>query len=543
MAARVLLIDDDQALLLALNALVASEMPDVSTMVGSAETAMTLIEEHDYDAIVSDIRMPHIDGLTLMGKIHERRPDTPILLMTAEHDRDVGLRSLKEGAYAFVAKPIDTQIFLAWLTRAMHVRALSRDVQHKTERLERQTHLLEQAVRERTAHLEATVAALNEAEDSNRHLAALVGSSEDAIMSNSVTGIIQTWNQGAEQLYGYMAVEIIGEHISLLIPADRQVEEEHIRQRIVLGERVAQFETMRMRKDGSLVPISLAMSPIVDENGQVAGVSKIARDITERKRTEEHIRFLLHEAEARECQLRDKQAQLIQAAKLASIGELTTGIAHELNNPLNNISLLVANAIDQLGPLGTHDRLVSSLNLAQGQVHRAAAIINHLRTFGRASFEGIEPISINDVIQSSLSFVREALRVHDITVQLDLSPQGASILGNRIRLEQVFLNLLTNASHALQDADTKEVWISSRVQSSTVEIVFRDTGCGIPPDVLPRIFDPFFTTKPSGEGTGLGLSINYGIVKEHHGQIEVESFPGKGTKFVLQFPTVESEGS
>ena len=185
MAARVLLIDDDRGLLFALSELVASEMPDVFTMIGSAETAMTLIEEHDYDAIVSDIRMPHIDGLTLMGKIHERRPDTPILLMTAAHDRDLGLRALKEGAYAFLPKPIDTQIFLAWLTRAMHVRALSRDVQQKTARLERQTHVLEQAVRERTAHLEATLAALNEAEHGNRYLAALVGSSEDAILATA----------------------------------------------------------------------------------------------------------------------------------------------------------------------------------------------------------------------------------------------------------------------------------------------------------------------------------------------------------------------
>jgi PAS domain S-box-containing protein len=356
MAARVLLIDDDPRLLLALSELVISEMPEVSCMIArSAEAAITLIEEHDYDAIVSDIRMPHIDGLTLMGWIHEHRPDTPILLMTAEQDRNLGLRALKEGAYAFLPKPIDTQIFLAWLTRAMHVRALSRDVQQKTERLERQTHALEQAVQERTAHLEATLAALNEAEHGNRYLAALVGSSEDAIISNSPSGVFQTWNHGAEQLYGYTAAEVIGQHISLLIPVDRQAEEELIRQRIVLGERVPQFETVRVRKDGSLIPISLAMSPIVDENGQVTGVSKIARDITERKRTEEHIRSLLHEAEARECQLVEKQAQLVQAAKLASIGELTTGIAHELNNPLNNISLLVGNAIDQLAPPGTYD--------------------------------------------------------------------------------------------------------------------------------------------------------------------------------------------
>lgn len=540
MAARVLLIDDDPRLLLALCELIASEMPDVSSMIArSAEAAMTLIAEHDYDVIVSDIRMPHMDGLTLMGWIHERRPDTPILLMTAQDDHQLGLRALKEGAYAFLPKPVDTQIFLAWLTRAMHVRRLSRDVQETTSRLERQTQVLEQAVRERTAHLEAAVAALKEAEHENRHLAALVESSVDAIISNSPSGMIQTWNQGAEQLYGYTGEEVIGRHISLLIPADRQAEEEHIRQRILKGERVPPFETVRGRKDGSLVLVSLTVSPIVDEQGQVIGTSKIARDITERKRTEEHIRSLLHEAEAREHQLMEKQAQLVQAGKLASIGELTTGIAHELNNPLNNISLFVGNVIDQLASNGTHDGAVSSLNEVQAQVQRAATIINHLRTFGRASSQRMEPVSMNQVIQSPVSFVRESLRVRNITVHLDLSPEQPMVLGNRIRLEQVLVNLLTNAGDALQHADTKEIWISSRVQTATIEVVFRDTGCGIPPDVLPRVFDPFFTTKPSGEGTGLGLSISYGIVKEHHGDIALESSPGKGTMFVIQFPLLE----
>jgi PAS domain S-box-containing protein len=489
--------------------------------------------------IVSDIRVPDMDGLTLMGRIHEGRSDIPIILMTAQRDHEVGLRALKEGAYAFLPKPIDTQIFLAWLSRAIHVRQLSREVQEKTDRLQRQTQALEQAVQERTAHLEAAVAALKHAEHANRHLAALVESSEDAIISNSPAGIVQTWNQGAAQLYGYTGEEVIGRHIALLIPAERQAEEEVIRKRIMRGERLPPFETVRVRKDGSPVQVSLTISPILDEHEQVIGASKIARDITERKRAQHHIQFLLQEAKARERELVEKQAQLVHAAKLASIGELTTGIAHELNNPLNNISLLAGNVMEELHPSAPHETVVTNLNMIKAQVDRAATIINHLRTFGRASSESMEPISLNDVIRSPVSFVSDAMRLANITVKLDLSPHEPSILGNRIRLEQVFVNLLTNARDALKHADTKEIWINSRVRHGAIEVVFRDTGPGIPPDVLPRIFDPFFTTKPSGEGTGLGLSISYGIVKEHHGDIEVESSPEKGTRFVIQLPILQ----
>jgi PAS domain S-box-containing protein len=492
-------------------------------------------------------------------------------------------------------------------------------------------------------------------------------SSEDAIISKSPTGIIQSWNRGAERLYGYTAGDVIGRHISLLIPADRQVEEADILARILRGERVPPFETVRVKKDGSPVQIALTVSPIVDEGGHVIGASKIARDITERKRveqtlhelrrhnelilesagdgiygidrqghstfvnpaaarllgwtieelrgasmhevlhhshpdgtpypahecpiyaalrdghvhavdsevfwtkdgtkipvdyvttpiwdegqiqgavvvfkditerkrTEDHIRRLLSEAETRERQLVEKQAQLVQSAKLAGIGELATGIAHEINNPLNNITLFVGNAIDRLAPTGTHEAIVSNLRKAEDQIRRAEAIINHLGTFGRLSSPHREPISINDVIQSAVSFVAEVLRVRSISVQLDLSPGDPTVPGNRIQLEQVFVNLLTNARDALQGAERKAISITSRMAGTIVEVVFRDTGSGIPSELLPRIFDPFFTTKPSGYGTGLGLSISYGILKEHHGEIEVDSRLGEGTTFIIRLP-------
>jgi PAS domain S-box len=668
MAPELLIIDDDVRLLKALVELLQVSSIDATVeTASSAEAALALIAEHDYDAIVSDIRMPHMDGFSLMEKIHERRSDIPILLMTGQGDHDLGVRALNAGAYAFIPKPIDTDIFLAWLTRAIQVRTLSRDVQEKTGRLERQTEVLEQAVQERTAHLQAALGALKTAEHGNRHLAALVESSEDAIISKSLTGLIQTWNRGAERLYGYTAEDVIGRHISLLIPADRQIEEADILARILRGERVPPFETVRVRKDGSFVHISLTVSPIVDEGGHVIGASKIARDITERKRieqtlhelrrhnelilesagdgiygidsrgrstfvnpaaarllgwtpdelrgasmhrilhhshpdgtpypaeecpiyaalqdghvhasdsevfwkrdgtsipvdyvstpiwdegriqgavvvfkditerkgTEQHIRRLLTEAEARERQLVEKQAQLVQAAKLASIGELTTGIAHEINNPLNNIALFVGNAIDRLGSSRTYDAIVSNLKKAEVQVRRAETIINHLRAFGRLSSPHKQPVSLNEVIQSAVSFVSEALRGRNISAQLDLSPAELIVDGNEVQLEQVFVNLLTNARDALENADRKTISITSRKAGTLIEVVFIDTGAGIPADLIPRIFDPFFTTKPSGQGTGLGLSISYGILKEHHGDIEVESRLGEGTTFLIRLP-------
>jgi len=169
-------------------------------------------------------------------------------------------------------------------------------------------------------------------------------------------------------------------------------------------------------------------------------------------------------------------------------------------------------------------------------VRRAETIINHLREFGRLSSPHREPVSLNEVIQSAVSFVSEALRGRHISTQLDLSPAELIVDGNKIQLEQVFVNLLTNARDALENADRKTISITSRMAGTLIEIIFLDTGAGIPADLLPRIFDPFFTTKPSGQGTGLGLSISYGILKEHHGDIEVESRLGEGTTFLIRLP-------
>jgi C4-dicarboxylate-specific signal transduction histidine kinase len=249
------------------------------------------------------------------------------------------------------------------------------------------------------------------------------------------------------------------------------------------------------------------------------------------------LRETTQEMERREHELRDKQEQLVQAGKLATLGELTTGVAHELNNPLNNIGLYVGNVIDQirLGEVET-ERLVSDLEKTMEQVQKATEIISHLRTFGRAARVSIELVDIDDVIERSLLLVQEQLRLRGIDVELELCPDELLVLANPIQLEQVFINLLTNARDAVADSKRKTIRIVSSRDEQRIRIAFSDTGPGIPRELEQRIFDPFFTTKEVGTGTGLGLSITYSILKEYGGEIAVASRPGTGATFVIELP-------
>ena len=250
------------------------------------------------------------------------------------------------------------------------------------------------------------------------------------------------------------------------------------------------------------------------------------------------------EVQQREQELREKQEQLVQAGKLATLGELTTGVAHELNNPLNNIGLFIGNAIDLI-ELGMTDpnpeRILQELHNAMHQVHKATEIISHLRTFGRATSVSREPVGISQVIRRALSLMQEQLRLRQIEVKLLLPDEEVFVMGNAIQLEQVFINLLTNARDAMVHSTRKIIAIECTKQGNIVDIHFSDTGPGIPVGLEQRIFDPFFTTKEVGAGTGLGLSITYGIIKEHQGAIVVENCSDEGALFLIQLPLEHDE--
>jgi C4-dicarboxylate-specific signal transduction histidine kinase len=248
------------------------------------------------------------------------------------------------------------------------------------------------------------------------------------------------------------------------------------------------------------------------------------------------------EIERREQELREKQEQLIQAGKLATLGELTTGIAHELNNPLNNIGLFVGNAVDRIDLGAVEPEAVrAELSRAMEQVRKATEIISHLRTFGRAATIVYEPVDLAAVIERSLSLMQEQLRLREIAVAMEPGEEPIVVHGNEIQLEQVFVNLVTNARDALAELEWKQIWITCEKRPPMAVVTFADNGPGVPPDLEARIFDPFFTTKEVGAGTGLGLSITYGIVTEHAGTIAVDTRDGGGAEFTIELPLAEFE--
>jgi C4-dicarboxylate-specific signal transduction histidine kinase len=247
----------------------------------------------------------------------------------------------------------------------------------------------------------------------------------------------------------------------------------------------------------------------------------------------------------------EKDAQLIQACKMTSLGEMSAGIAHELNQPLNAINLgnaFLKKMIDEKREIRSED-LHQIVHEAIHQVSRAAEIINRLREFGRKTEFVKEQVGINKPIQSVLAIIGRQLSLENIKVRLELGEELPPILAHNNRLEQVFFNLVSNARDAISQkqkagpgSDERIIKIRSFREDSRIAVTVSDTGIGIPDDARDKVFEPFFTTKDAGKGMGLGLSIVYGIVKDYDGDIHVEDKEGGGTTFKLTFPVAQDKG-
>lgn len=248
-------------------------------------------------------------------------------------------------------------------------------------------------------------------------------------------------------------------------------------------------------------------------------------------------------------ELQRAQSQLVQSAKLASIGQLAAGVAHELNQPLMVIRMntqILLKQLQQSSAVPPQD-LETSLTMIERNTSRMTHIINHLRTFSRQTNSVRELLDINQVIESSFTMINEQLRIHDIEVKKHFSFALPPIRGNANELEQVFINLLANSRDALLEVDAagpKRIEITTSRQSNQyIEVIVSDTGIGIATENAEKIFDPFYTTKPVGKGTGLGLSIAYGIIREHNGRITLMKTKTPGATFQIDLPGAEDENA
>jgi C4-dicarboxylate-specific signal transduction histidine kinase len=269
---------------------------------------------------------------------------------------------------------------------------------------------------------------------------------------------------------------------------------------------------------------------------------KLRTEISMRREVEKALRKSYDE-------LRNVQSQLVQSGKLASIGELAAGVAHELNQPLMVVRTTVQNSIRQQRKNALNAAtLLKNLNFIEKNTKRMMNIINHLRTFSRQTEREFVPVNVNETIQNAFLMIGQQLSQKNIEVIRDFSEGLPNVLGDVNQLEQVFLNLLANGRDAVQSRVEagggivelqKKIVITTHVSEEAkeaVEILFKDTGSGIPQEALNNIFDPFFTTKGVGEGTGLGLSISYGIIQDHKGVIDVAETGPEGTTFRIRLP-------
>jgi len=237
------------------------------------------------------------------------------------------------------------------------------------------------------------------------------------------------------------------------------------------------------------------------------------------------------ELKARETALQATQAALVQSEKMAAFGQLGAGIAHEVKNPLAGILGYAQLALRKTPP---ESPLARPLGIIEKETKRCKAIIDNLLRFARAEKTAFEPLNLNQVVEDAVAIVDHQLSLNRIQLQKACAPQPLQISGNANQIQQVLINLMINAQQAMPDGGAMQ--IGTRRVANQIEVFVSDTGPGIPPEIQAKIFEPFFTTKPVGQGTGLGLSVSYGIVKDHGGQIRLESEPGKGTTFRLTFP-------
>ena len=356
-------------------------------------------------------------------------------------------------------------------------------------------------------------------EEASLRLVAIVESSSDAIIGKNLDGIVTSWNKGAERIFGYSAEEIIGKPITMVIPPERLDEESRITERLRHGERIESFETVRRRKDGQDIYVFLNISPIKDATGTIIGVSKIARDITESKRSEEA--------------LRKAQAELAHVTRVTTLGELTASIAHEVNQPLSGIVLNGNACLRWLG--GVSPNLDEAREAAQRIVrdgNRASDVITRIRALARKTSEEKARLNMNDVIQEVAALAQGELQKNGVVLRMELAGDLPQVLGDRVQLQQVILNLVMNGIEAMASvADRpRELLIRScQHESDKVLVAVQDAGMGIDRENVEQIFNAFYTTK--SQGMGMGLAISRSIVENHGGQLWVEPNDGPGATF------------
>ena len=555
----ILIVDDTPMQVQMVHAAIASHFGLSILTAGSGEEAMALLAEHEgeVDIVVTDVIMPGISGMELMDKVHVLQPDTPIILMTAYSNVDILIAAIKKKAFDLILKPIDQSILVQTIEKALkhkqlldleknYLVTLQKSIEEKTNALQAKMFELEQSRAAQVAEHDELKKVFAKVTQIKQEWERTMDCISDMVLLVDNSGKIGRCNRSFRDFCGMSYQLLLGRNWQELfvLPPDMPFPS---------GSEL--FHTSSARW------FIFSFYPFIDTvTNSPRGTVITVIDTTERKQT-------MAALEQAYQDLKTTQAHILQTEKMASIGQLAAGVAHEINNPIgfvtSNINTLGKYQQRMISYMTEQDRFLAqvlspeqrgNLDVLRAEMkidhvlndsekligetldgtERVRRIVMDLKTFSRTDEGDYQRADLIACIESAINIVWNELK-YKITLERDFGsiplvkcyPQ---------KLNQVFVNLLVNASHAIKE--TGRVTISAHVLNDTVALTFTDTGCGIPKEHLSHIFEPFFTTKEVGQGTGLGLSISYDIIKKHNGEISVTSEVGKGTSFLITLPLI-----
>jgi PAS domain S-box-containing protein len=506
---KIVLIDDEEDI----REVMAVALQDAGYTVETAADGATGIElcAAIYPQIViTDIRMPGIDGLQVLETIKGKFPDIEVIVVTAFGEMDLAIRALQLDASDFVTKPISDEALNLALKRAKN-RFTSR------KQLKDYTTILEKEKAETSQELLRNIAFQRN----------LIESSMDGILACDETNIVVIFNRSIEKMLSYAKTE------ALLTMTFEQFfasgEHERFRQELsnkMYGgeDRLVLYETRLLEKSGREIPVQVSAALLFDQ-GRENGLVCFFRDLRE-------IRKLEHEI--------SDQTRILHQDKMMSLGRLAASVVHEINNPLsgilNYLRLMIRILEQEQLDEERVKKFISYLELVENETHRCSRIVSSLLNFSRISPPAFGEVRIEELINRCVILSQHKLELSDIRLESDIQSDIPPINGDFNQLQQCIINLIFNAIDAMPEGGILTLEGHHETDEQLAVITVKDSGNGIAPDDLPYIFEPFFTTKNEAFGVGLGLSIVYGIMERHNGTVDVESRPGGGAVFKLKLP-------
>ncbi len=493
---KILVVDDEESIrnLMRMNL----ELDGYSTLVAEdGIKALEIFEEESPDVVLLDVRMPGMDGTEVLSRMKALNPDTEIIIVTGHGDMDMAVECLRKEASNFLTKPVSEELLSLAVKRAQEKIALK-------SKLKQYTRNLETLVREANLELERAY----------QFRENIIENSPDAIVCIRKGGEIIIWNSAAEKLLGYTKDEVIGRMniVEVYPPGGAKKIMRYLRSEDFGGPGTLQKrEASVIHKGGQEIPVYISAA-ILYENGKEAGSVGIFTDLREKKKLEK---------------------QLLRSEKLSSLGKLSAGIAHEINQPLTGV-LTFAHLLAK--KFKDDEKTRKDLDIIVRETTRIRGIVQGILDFAREMPMQKKPRRIEEVLEQTLQIVVTQQRFFGIELVRDYDPSVPDVVVDANLIEQVFMNIILNALDAMSGSGTLTVRIQHG--DGMLEISVEDTGCGMPEEIQDKIFDPFFTTKDSteGMGMGLGLAVSYGIIKNHNGDILVNSQVGKGTTFTIRLP-------